>query len=106
MSKVTITLEVDRYICTELEDVREMIRDLDFSGLKASVERIQKHASSMEGALRNYNQYMQDIKNILKGKDEEYGENSFVKKTSKIPLNDKEKLAAIEEVLKKKYHDW
>lgn len=106
MSKVTITLELDRYICTELSDVREMVETLDFSGLKASVERIQKHANSMESALRNYNQYMSEIKDILSDKNENDIFNVKAKKTSKLPLNDKEKLEAIKEILKKKYHEW
>ena len=115
MSKVTITLELDRFICTELSDVREMIETLDFSGLKASVERIQKHANSMESALHNYNSYMNDIKKIL---DDTETSNvahyepdlgivhtSGKKKKSKIST-DKEKLNAIKDVLKKKYHEW
>lgn len=106
MSKVTITLELDRYICTELSDVREMVETLDFSGLKATVERIQKHANSMESALRNYNQYMSEIKDILSDKNENDIFNVKAKKNSKLPLSDKEKLEAITEVLKKKYHEW
>lgn len=105
MSKVTITLELDRYICTELEDIREMIRDYDFSGLKASVERIQKHANAMEKALYNYKDYLEDIRYVLKGEEDTSSVNSFAKKSQKIPLNDKEKLEAIEVILKKKYKD-
>jgi hypothetical protein len=89
MSKVTITIEVDRYICQELDDVRDMIRDLDFSGLKASVERIQKHANAMESAIRNYNSYFNEIKETLDKK-----------------ITQKEKLEEITKVLKKKYMDW
>jgi hypothetical protein len=89
MSKVTITIEVDRYICQELDDVRDMIRDLDFSGLKASVERIQKHANAMESAIRNYNSYFHEIKETLDKK-----------------ITQKEKLEEITKVLKKKYMDW
>lgn len=106
MSKVTITLELDRFICSELSEVREMIKTLDFSGLRASVERIQKHANSMEAAIRNYNEYMRDIKKILDEEDDEHGVNAFVKKNNKLPLNDIEKLDAIKTVLKKKYHEW
>lgn len=101
MSKVTITIEVDRYICTELEDVREMLATLDFSGLKASIERIQKHANSMESALRNYNNYLGEIRNIIRSTDYNTGLN-----TSTVELTPEEKLLAIEAILKKKYEDW
>ncbi len=54
MSKVPYTINVDRYICTELEYIRKMLESHDFSMLKATVERIQFHASSMEEALYRY----------------------------------------------------
>jgi len=115
MSKVTITLELDRFICTELSDIREMIETLDFSGLKASVERIQKHANSMEAALHNYNQYMRDIKRVFDDTETssvahyepDLGvvHTSGKKKKSKAST-DKEKLNVIKDVLKKKYPEW
>lgn len=100
MSKITITLELDGFICSELEDVREMVRTLDFSGLTASVERIQKHANAMEMAIRNYNSYLQDIKNVFDGKADKYDSSESIER------NSEEKLSAIEEILKKKYLDW
>ncbi len=54
MSKVPYTINVDRYICTELEYIRKMLESHDFSMLKATIERIQFHASSMEEALYRY----------------------------------------------------
>ena len=54
MSKVPYTINVDRYICTELDYIRKMLESHDFSMLKATVERIQFHASSMEEALYRY----------------------------------------------------
>lgn len=100
MSKVSITIEVDRYICSELDDVREMIKHLDFSGLAASVERIQKHANAMESAIRNYNEYFGGIKNTIDNKSDSY------LKEPDLKLTDKKKIEAITEILKKKYHDW
>lgn len=100
MSKVSITIEVDRYICSELEEVRDMIKHLDFSGLSAAVERIQRHANAMESAIRNYNNYFGDIKKVLDNKSDSY------LKEPDLKLTDKKKIEAITEILKKKYHDW
>ena len=58
MSKVPYTINVDEYICTELDRLRKMKETLDFSMLPAIIERIQHHASSMESALYLY----EDIK--------------------------------------------
>lgn len=69
MSKVPYTINVDRYICTELEYIRKMLETHDFSTLKATVERIQYHASSMEEALYRY----EGIKYSLKNKLDEEG---------------------------------
>ena len=69
MSKVPYTINVDRYICTELEAIRKMLETHDFSMLKATVERIQFHASAMEEALYRY----EGIKYTLKNKIDEEG---------------------------------
>ena len=69
MSKVPYTINVDRYICTELESIRKMLETHDFSMLKATVERIQFHASAMEDALYRY----EGIKYTLKNKIDEEG---------------------------------
>lgn len=104
MSKVTITLELDRYICQELEDVRTMIKQLDFSDLPATTERMQKHANAMEKALYNYKDYMEDIRRVLKDKkvdSKNYGDD----KDNEVILTSDEKLEKITEILKKKYQD-
>jgi len=69
MSKVPYTINVDRYICTELEYLRKMLVTHDFSMLPAAIERIQFHASAMEEALYRY----EGIKYTLKNKVDEEG---------------------------------
>ena len=54
MSRVPYTINVNRYVCSELDHIRKMLETHDFSMLKASVERIQFHASAMEEALYRY----------------------------------------------------
>lgn len=61
MSKVPFTIDVDRYICTELEQCRGMIKSRDFSGLSACVERMQLHANAMEDALYHYRDKLGDV---------------------------------------------
>lgn len=63
MSKTPYTIDVDRYICYELELIRKMLETYDFSSLKAVVERIQHHATSMEDALYTYN----DVRYTIRG---------------------------------------
>lgn len=69
MSKVPYTIDVNRYICSELDTIRKMLETHDFSMLKATVERIQFHASAMEDALYRY----EGIKYTLKNKVDEEG---------------------------------
>ena len=69
MSKVPYTINVDRYICTELETIRKMLETHDFSMLKATVERIQYHASSMEEALYRYEGIKYKLKNKVDDKE-------------------------------------
>jgi hypothetical protein len=64
MSRVPYTINVDQYVCVELERIRTMLKTLDFSGLAASVERVQLHATAMEDALFTY----YDIKQLLTSK--------------------------------------
>lgn len=71
MSKVPLTLDVDRYICTELEDMRNMVKHLDFSSLPASIERVQRHATAMEDGLFSQKDFIEDLRRILKNKNEE-----------------------------------
>lgn len=51
MSKVPYTVNVDEYICAALDYLRKMHETRDYSGLMATVERIQYHANAMESAL-------------------------------------------------------
>ena len=64
MSKVPYTINVDEYICTELDRLRKMKETLDFSMLPAIIERIQHHASSMENALYRYSDLKYAVKKI------------------------------------------
>jgi hypothetical protein len=54
MSRIPYTVNVNEYICDNLEQIRKMLVTHDFSSLPAVVERIQFHASKMEGALYAY----------------------------------------------------
>jgi len=69
VSKVPYTINVDEYICTELDRLRKMKETLDFSMLPAIIERIQHHASSMESALYLYEDIKYSIKRIDKEDD-------------------------------------
>lgn len=69
MSKVPYTINVDRYICTELDVIRKMLETHDFSMLKATVERIQFHASAMEEALYRYEGIKYKLKNKVDEQD-------------------------------------
>ena len=69
MSKVPYTINVDSYICTELESIRKMLETHDFSTLKAAVERIQFHATAMEEALYRYEGIKYKLKNKVDDKD-------------------------------------
>lgn len=63
MSRVPYTIDVDRFICTELQDIRDMLKFLDFSRLGATVERIQYHAQAMEDALYDRRDNMSRLQN-------------------------------------------
>ena len=82
MSKVPYTINVDRYICTELAHIRKMLETHDFSMLKATVERIQFHASAMEEALYRY----EGIKFTLKDKinDDSVDDANFREKAREV----------------------
>lgn len=66
MSKVPFTINVDQYVCTELERMRVMIKTLDFSGLAASIERVQLHVTAMEDALYKYSDVKHSITKKVK----------------------------------------
>lgn len=63
MSKVPYTIDVNRYVCSELDSIRKMLETHDFSMLPATVERIQFHASAMEEALYRYEGIKYTLKN-------------------------------------------
>lgn len=82
MSKVPYTIDVNRYICTELEYLRKMLVTHDFSMLPAAIERIQFHASSMEEALYRYEGIKYTLKNAVD--NEEMTDEEFRKKALKV----------------------
>jgi predicted nucleic acid-binding Zn-ribbon protein len=69
MSKVPYTINVDEYVCTALEQMRGMVKVLDFSGLPAAIERVQHHANQMENALYTYESIKHQINKLLEEKD-------------------------------------
>ena len=69
MSKVPYVIDVDRFICSELEMIRDMLKTHDFSALPAVVERIQFHASSMEDALWDRKGKLSTIESTLEKDD-------------------------------------
>lgn len=87
MSKVPYTINVNEYICSELETIRKMIKTHDFSMLPAVAERIQFHATAMESALYRYDGIRYTIKNLLK---EELTDAEFREKVKSIMENVKD----------------
>lgn len=65
MSRVPYTVNVDEYICSELDRIRTMTKTLDFSLLPAIIERVQFHANSMENALYDGRTFREKINRIL-----------------------------------------
>lgn len=82
MAKVPYEINVDRYVCTELEYIRKMIKTMDFSTLPAVVERIQYHVSSMEEALYRYEGIKYDLK--TKVDKEDISDKDFRKEAKKV----------------------
>jgi len=82
MSKVPYTINVDRFICTELEEIRKMITTHDFSALAATVERIQHHGSAMEEALYRYQGVKYGLVQAVK--DKEVSDEAFRKKVKDV----------------------
>ena len=79
MSKVPITIDVDRYVCSELQDLRKMYEHRDFSGMMASTERIQRHVTAMEEGL-NSNKYSDFYHNTDWILDSEFDDTDKLKK--------------------------
>lgn len=87
MSKVPYTINVEEYICSEIELIRKMTKTLDFSMLQATLERIQYHANHMEAALFRYN----DLKyTVTKIDEKDLSDEDFRKEVLKAvkELND------------------
>lgn len=65
MSKVTIKIEINEFICSCLAEMRDMNKARDYSGLSAVIERVQRHANAMEEGLYSYNRKMEAIRKVL-----------------------------------------
>jgi uncharacterized linocin/CFP29 family protein len=65
MTQVEYTFKLKRTFCDELEEVRRMNKNRDYSGLAAAVERMQAHANAMEAALYRGQSIMDGLKKAL-----------------------------------------
>lgn len=81
MTKVPYEVDVDRYVCTELELIRKAYETRDFAAILSIVERIQYHVSAMEDGLhREY----EVSKAISKAWDEDLSDADFRKALKKV----------------------
>jgi hypothetical protein len=81
MSHVPYTVNVQDYICSELDRIRKMKDTMDFSSLMATVERIQFHAASMEGAIYAYSDLKWAVSKSIE--DKEITDENFRKDVTK-----------------------
>ena len=81
MSHVPYTVNVQDYICSELDRIRKMKDTMDFSSLMATVERIQFHGSSMEGAIYAYSDLKWAVSKSIE--DKEITDENFRKDVTK-----------------------
>lgn len=81
MSRIPYTVNVNDYICSELDRIRKMKGTMDFSSLMAIVERIQFHATSMESALYAYSDLKWAIEKSVE--DKEITDEKFRKEVTK-----------------------
>jgi len=65
MANVPYEVNIQRSICEELDEIREMMVTFDFSRLRANVERIQHHANCMESALWQRKEEVFDLEQKL-----------------------------------------
>ena len=86
MSKIPYEIDVDRWICTELGDIRDMQKTHDYSRLLATVERIQYHAQCMEDALYTQRKQLDDVDILLK--EENMSEEKLRKKINMYKFKD------------------
>jgi hypothetical protein len=75
VSRVPFKIEINRWLCDELDAVRKMYETRDFSGLMAAVERMQIHANSMESAIHSYHHIKYKLYNKLT--DEEVSDKEY-----------------------------
>jgi len=80
MAHIPYTVNVNDYICSELDRIRKMKDTMDFSSLMAIVERIQFHATSMEGALYAYSDLKWAVETSVD--DKEITDEGFRKKVT------------------------
>lgn len=69
MSRVPYLVNIDAFICGELDEIRKMYKTLDFSSLPAIVERIQHHSNAMEQVIWGYKNTIDKVEQLLSDKD-------------------------------------
>lgn len=69
MSKITITLEIQEFLCDALNELRDMDKTKDYSSLLSVVERVQHHGYRMESAVHRSANMRRYIKDTLDNKD-------------------------------------
>lgn len=89
MSKVPYTIDVNRYVCSELELLRKAHETRDYSSVPSIVERIQFHVNAMEEGL--YRIYKED-RAVSKAWDKEVSDEEFRKLMKKAFKKRKGKL--------------
>lgn len=82
MSRIPYTVNVDEYVCTNLEQMRGMVKSLDFSGLPAAIERVQYHANQMENALYSYEGIKRQMNKLLE--DDKLSDTEFKEKVAEF----------------------
>lgn len=65
MSRIKHEVNLQEYVCEELDRIRKMTETYDFSSLRATVERIKRHAEVMESALTVYSDSRYALLRIL-----------------------------------------
>lgn len=74
MSRTPYTINLDDYVCSELERIRKMNETRDYSGLAAVVERIQYHATRMEEALYATNPIRKQLRSLARDESVSHAE--------------------------------
>lgn len=78
MSKVPYTINVNEFVCTNLEQLRKMYETRDFSSMSAVIERIQMHVNAMEESLYVSRGLVSKIHSVVKDKNDEKSDNKKV----------------------------